>query len=57
MIDLLVLTLALGVVAYLVGFLELPDPFGKIIRIVLVVILIVAVLRFAVGGGPVIWVR
>jgi hypothetical protein len=53
MIDLLIMCLVLGVVAYLLKFLPLPDPFGKIVYAVLVVILIVAVIRFATGGGPV----
>ncbi len=57
MIDLLVLCVVLGVVAYLVGFLGLPDPYAKLIQVVLVLILIVAVLRFALGGAPVLVLR
>ncbi len=52
MIDLLIMCVVLGVVAYLIGFLELPDPYAKLIRVLLILILIVAVLRFAFVGRP-----
>jgi hypothetical protein len=56
-IELLMVALVLGVVAYCVQYLGLPEPFGKIVQVVLVVILLIAILRFAGGGGPVLWVR
>lgn len=55
MIDLLILCVVLGLVAYCVKFLSLPEPFGKIIQVVLVVILIVGILRFAGGGQPILF--
>lgn len=50
LLSLIILVVALGLVWYLVKMLPLPDPFGKIIDIVFILIAIVLVLGLLFGG-------
>lgn len=47
LIKLLVLVVVLGIVWWLIDLASLPNPFNKIAKIILVVVLIVMLLRFA----------
>ena len=57
LIQLLILLIVLGLVAWVVQYLALPDPWLTIIRVVLVVIFILVLLSFFLPGfyrlGPV----
>jgi len=49
MMELLLVVLILALVAYCVQYLGLPEPYGKVLQVILIVILIVAIAQFALG--------
>lgn len=52
LISLLVAVIIIGLIVYLVQILPLPDPWGKIAIAIVVIIAILWLLQFVVGGGP-----
>ncbi len=51
MLQLLCIILFLAFIAYVVTYMKLPEPYGKLIQIILLVLVIVAVGQFATGGA------
>jgi hypothetical protein len=55
LVSLLVFLLILGLVWYVIQMLPLPEPFGRIAQVVLVVVAIIFLIYFlmgALGSGP-----
>lgn len=50
LVTLLVLVLVFGVIWWLIGFLGLPAPFGKVAQVLIALIFIVILLGVAFGG-------
>ena len=48
-LELIILVLVLALVAYCVQFLHLPEPYAKVIQVILIVLLIIAIVQFALG--------
>lgn len=49
MLELIVVVLVLALVAYCVQYLHLPEPYSKVLQVVLIVLLIIAIVQFALG--------
>ncbi len=47
LLGLLVLVIVMGLVYWLIGYLPIPEPFNKIIMVIMILILIVYVLALA----------
>ncbi len=50
-LGLILIVVALGLAAYVVRFFKLPEPYGTVLQVVLLVALLVAIFKFATGPG------
>lgn len=50
MVTLISIILFLALIAYIVTYMKLPEPYGKVIQVILLVLMIVAIGRFINGG-------
>lgn len=48
---LIVIVVVLGIVAYVVEYMKLPNPYGRIVQLLLLCGLIYAIVKFAFGQG------